>query len=57
MATAQRDNPSEVVWWADGTLHLADAAVEVGDVQRLGDSWSLFFRDPDGMELEVCTPV
>ena len=35
VATAQQDNPSEVVWWADGTLHLADAAVEVGDVQRL----------------------
>jgi hypothetical protein len=35
VASAQRDNPSEVVWWADGTLHLADAAVEVGTVQRL----------------------
>ena len=35
VATTQQDNPSEVVWWADGTLHLADAAVEVGDVQRL----------------------
>ncbi len=29
-------------------------ADEVGDIQRLGDEWSLFFRDPDGMELEVC---
>ena len=29
-------------------------AQEVGDVQQLGDEWSLFFRDPDGMELEVC---
>jgi len=28
-------NPAGVAWWADGTLHLADAAVEVGDVQRL----------------------
>ena len=27
---------------------------EVGEIQRLGDEWSLFFRDPDGMELEVC---
>jgi hypothetical protein len=35
VATAQQDNPSEVVWWADGTLHLADATVVVGDVQRL----------------------
>jgi catechol 2,3-dioxygenase-like lactoylglutathione lyase family enzyme len=29
-------------------------ADEVGDIQRLGNEWSLFFRDPDGMELEVC---
>ena len=33
---------------------VAAGADEVGDVQRLGDEWSLFFRDPDGMELEVC---
>ena len=34
---------------------LLDAgADEVGEIQRLGDEWSLFFRDPDGMELEVC---
>jgi catechol 2,3-dioxygenase-like lactoylglutathione lyase family enzyme len=32
----------------------AAGAQEVGDIQRLGDEWSLFFRDPDGMELEVC---
>ena len=31
------------------------AGGEVGEVQRLGEEWSLFFRDPDGMELEVCT--
>jgi len=36
---------------------LADRGVDVGDVHRLGDTWSLFFRDPDGMELEVCTPA
>ncbi|MEO7429065.1 MAG: VOC family protein [Acidimicrobiales bacterium] len=29
-------------------------AQEVGEIQRLGDLRSLFFRDPDGMELEVC---
>jgi catechol 2,3-dioxygenase-like lactoylglutathione lyase family enzyme len=29
-------------------------ADEVGEIQQLGDEWSLFFRDPDGMELEVC---
>jgi len=32
----------------------AEGAQEVGDIQRLGHEWSLFFRDPDGMELEVC---
>jgi len=36
---------------------LVDAGIEVGHIQRLGDTWSLFFRDLDGMELEVCTPV
>ena len=37
---------------------LRDAgAQEVGQIQRLGDEWSLFFRDPDGMELEVCCPA
>lgn len=37
---------------------LRDAgAQEVGEIQRLGDEWSLFFRDPDGMELEVCCPA
>jgi catechol 2,3-dioxygenase-like lactoylglutathione lyase family enzyme len=29
-------------------------AQEVGEVQQLGNTLSLFFRDPDGMELEVC---
>jgi catechol 2,3-dioxygenase-like lactoylglutathione lyase family enzyme len=29
-------------------------AQEVGNIQQLGREWSLFFRDPDGMELEVC---
>ena len=33
---------------------LVDAGADIGEIQRLGDEWSLFFRDPDGMELEVC---
>ena len=33
---------------------LVAAGAEVGEIQRLGSEWSLFFRDPDGMELEVC---
>ena len=33
---------------------VAAGAQEVGEIQRLADEWSLFFRDPDGMELEVC---
>ena len=37
---------------------LKDAgAQEVGEIQQLGQEWSLFFRDPDGMELEVCCPA
>jgi catechol 2,3-dioxygenase-like lactoylglutathione lyase family enzyme len=31
-------------------------AQEVGEIQSLGTELSLFFRDPDGMELEVCCP-
>lgn len=33
------------------------AAREVGQIQQLGAEWSLFFRDPDGMDLEICAPV
>lgn len=32
-------------------------AQEVGEIQQLGEELSLFFRDPDGMELEVCCPA
>lgn len=32
-------------------------AQEVGEIQRLGEELSLFFRDPEGMELEVCCPA
>jgi catechol 2,3-dioxygenase-like lactoylglutathione lyase family enzyme len=33
---------------------LVDAGADIGDIQQLGGEWSLFFRDVDGMELEVC---
>ena len=36
---------------------LIAAGADVGEIQRLGATWSLFFRDPDCMDLEVCTPV
>ncbi len=32
----------------------AAGAREVGEIQVLGGELSLFFRDPDGMDLEVC---
>lgn len=35
----------------------AAGAQQVGEIQQLGNEWSLFFRDPDGMELEICCPV
>jgi catechol 2,3-dioxygenase-like lactoylglutathione lyase family enzyme len=33
---------------------LKSLGADIGEIQRLGDEWSLFFRDCDGMELEVC---
>jgi catechol 2,3-dioxygenase-like lactoylglutathione lyase family enzyme len=33
---------------------LQELGADIGEIQRLGNEWSLFFRDPDGMELEVC---
>lgn len=33
---------------------LREHGADIGEIQRLGSEWSLFFRDPDGMELEVC---
>ena len=36
---------------------LVDAGADIGEIQRLGSEWSLFFRDIDGMELEVCAPA
>ncbi len=37
---------------------LVAIGADIGEIQQLGgDTWSLFFRDVDGMELEVCAPV
>ncbi|MEO7555094.1 MAG: VOC family protein [Acidimicrobiales bacterium] len=36
---------------------LVAAGADIGEIQVLGDGWSLFFRDVDGMELEVCAPA
>lgn len=37
---------------------LEAVGADLGEIQNLGgDTWSLFFRDVDGMELEVCAPV
>src|SRR5215212_4275921 len=36
---------------------LREAGADLGQIQQLGDTWSLFFRDVDGMELEVCAPA
>jgi catechol 2,3-dioxygenase-like lactoylglutathione lyase family enzyme len=33
---------------------LIDYGCDIGEIQRLESEISLFFRDPDGMELEVC---
>jgi catechol 2,3-dioxygenase-like lactoylglutathione lyase family enzyme len=36
---------------------LVAAGSDVGEIQQLEDHWSLFFRDIDGMELEVLCPI
>ena len=36
---------------------LVAQGVDIGEIQDLGGGWSLFFRDVDGMELEVCAPL
>ncbi|CAO5177607.1 Glyoxalase/bleomycin resistance protein/dioxygenase [Frankia sp. AiPs1] len=36
---------------------LRELGADTGEIQRLGSEWSLFFRDSDGMELEVCCPA
>jgi catechol 2,3-dioxygenase-like lactoylglutathione lyase family enzyme len=33
---------------------LVAIGADIGEIQQLGGEWSLFFRDVDGMELEVC---
>ncbi len=41
----------------DVKQRLVAIGADIGEIQRLGDEWSLFFRDVDGMELEVCAPA
>lgn len=41
----------------DVKQRLIDAGADIGEIQRLGTEWSLFFRDIDGAELEVCAPA
>ncbi len=41
----------------DVEQRLAAAGADIGEIQQLGEEWSLFFRDVDGMELEVCAPA
>lgn len=36
---------------------LVTAGADIGEIQQLGHDWSLFFRDVDGMELEVVAPA
>jgi catechol 2,3-dioxygenase-like lactoylglutathione lyase family enzyme len=36
---------------------LVAVGADIGEIQQLGGEWSLFFRDVDGMELEVCAPA
>jgi catechol 2,3-dioxygenase-like lactoylglutathione lyase family enzyme len=36
---------------------LLAAGADIGEIQQLGADWSLFFRDVDGMELEVVAPA
>ena len=50
--TRSRSSPKDVLERIKSRM--VDAGAEIGEIQRLGDEWSLFFRDPDGMELEVC---
>lgn len=41
----------------DVRLRLEKVGADVHEVQQLGTEWSLFFRDVDGAELEVCAPM
>jgi catechol 2,3-dioxygenase-like lactoylglutathione lyase family enzyme len=36
---------------------LISVGADIGEIQDLGGEWSLFFRDVDGMELEVTAPI
>ncbi len=54
VAATESSSPVDVVWWADGALHLADATVEVGDVERLVAAGSgAAYVDEDGRLIAV----
>lgn len=36
---------------------LEGVGADTHEIQQLGNEWSLFFRDVDGAELEVCAPM
>ena len=57
-STTSRSPSILSTWVREVKQRLDDAgALDTGEILQLGDEWSLFFRDIDGMELEVCCPA
>ena len=48
---------SDLAALEDMRSRLVAVGADTHDIQQLGTEWSLFFRDVDGMELEVCAPA
>lgn len=38
-------------------LRLVSVAADIGEIRRRADTWSLTFRDVDGIDVEVCSPL